>query len=373
MYSFLPTQQTPSLVLFNIFLLFLLFLTLKEALEPPHIVSLAKYRFALILCVIFCLFSFWGTDWFNYFDFFPNLQSGDKGHMEDVYVWIARNLSPNYLIFRLIIWGGAFYLFILILKSLDISEDLVLLFFVVYSIIWFSYTRATIAMTIAFLGGSIMYRKEKHFLSFIIGSVLLFVSTYFHKSAMFVIPIVYMAYLFDVNAKLALRLTILLLPIIVVYANSFVDQLMLTDIDNTTDNMFSEYMISGQHYLSYEKKITGLGAIIRNVLERTPYYIIAFLGFKTLASDWNEDIPFNIRSFIIIQILIVVFSSVLLFDFNGNTQILYVRFLRYDAIPTVIVMAYLYELGIYSRIVDASIYIAGFGSVYSLLYALYVC
>ena len=110
--SLLPNEQTAGLVLFNIVILLLLFFTLKEALEPPHMVSLAKYRFALFLCVIFCVFSFWGTDWFHYLEKFPMLLSGEKGHMESIYVWIAQNLSPNYIIFRLIIWGGAFYLFI---------------------------------------------------------------------------------------------------------------------------------------------------------------------------------------------------------------------------------------------------------------------
>ena len=131
---FLPTHQIPGLVLFNIFILLLLFFILKEALEPPHMVSLAKYRFALFLCVIFCVFSFWGTDWFHYLEKFPMLQSGEKGHMEDIYAWIAQNLSPNYIIFRLIIWGGAFFLFIKTLKNLDISIDLALLFFAIYNI-----------------------------------------------------------------------------------------------------------------------------------------------------------------------------------------------------------------------------------------------
>lgn len=335
-------------------------------------VSLAKYRFALFLCVVFCVFSFWGTDWFHYLQQFPMLLSGEKGHMEDVYVWIAQNLAPNYLLFRLIIWGVAFYLFIKILNDLDISIDLALLFFAIFSIIWFSYARVTLAMAIAYFGGAIMFRTEKRFFPFVLGFVLLYISTYFHKSAVFAVFIVFLAYLFNMNAKFAMRVTILLFPIIVIYAKLKVSQFMLIDAENT-DYMMSEYFVSGQSYMSRNSANSGWGAIIARLLERSPYYLIAFLGIRTLFSDIYDEIPSNLRSFIIIQILIVVFASVFMFDFDANTKILYGRFLRFDAIPTVIVMAYLYELGIYSKLVDASIYIAGLGSVYALLYTLYVC
>ena len=372
MEAFLPTHQTPVLVLFNIILLSLLVFTLKDALYPPHMVSLAKYRIALSLCIVFCVFSFWGTDWFHYFEQFPMLQSGEKGHMEDVYVWIVQNLSPNYLIFRLIIWGGAFYLFIKILKDLDISIDLALLFFAIYSIIWFSYARVTLAMCIAYCGGTIIFRTEKRFITLILGFALLYISTYFHKSAVFAVFIVFLAYIYNVNAKNALRLTVILFPIMVIYAKLIVSQFMLIDAESA-DDMMSEYLVSGQNYMSKNSTVSGWGTIIARILERTPYYLIAFLGIRTLFSDMYDEIPSNVRSFIIIQILIVVFSSVFIFDFNANTKILYGRFLRFDAIPTVIVMTYLYELGIYSRLVDASILVAGLGSVYALLYTLYVC
>ena len=367
---FLPTQQTPVLVLFNIILLLLLYLTLKEATEPPHMVSLAKYRFALFLCVVFCIFSFWGADWFHYLEAFPMLQSGEKGHMEDVYVWIAQNLSPNYVIFRLIIWGGAFYLFIKILKDLNISIDLVLLFFAIFAIIWFSYARVTLAMCIAYWGGAIIFRTEKRFITLILGFVLICISTYFHKSAVFVVFIVFLAFLFNMNSKFAIRITILLFPIIVFYAKLIVSQFMLTDVEGA-DDIMSEYMAAGQNYMSAKSAVSGIGAIIARIMERTPYYVIAFIGFRTLISDMYDEIPSNLRSFIIIQILIVVFSSVFLFDLNANTSTLYGRFLRFDAIPTVVVMAYLYEIGIYRKLVNVSIYIAGLGTAYTLLYTLY--
>lgn len=371
MEAFLPTHQTPVLVLFNIILLFLLIFTLKDALYHPHMVSLAKYRFALSLCVIFCLFSFWGTDWFHYLELFPMLQSGERGHMEEVYVWIVQNLSPNYLLFRLIIWGGAFFLFIKTLNRLDISVDLALLLFVIFSIIWFSYARATLAMTIIYFAGEIMFRSEKRFISLIQGTVLLCFSAFFHKSAIMAIPLVYIAYLFNVNTKLALRITLLFFPIIVIFAKAIVNQLMSVDLDNS-NNMILGYVESGQNRLLRESNISGWGAIIRNTFERMPYYLIAFVGTKILIYNiYDDDIPSNIKSFIILQILIVVVSTVFLFDLNANTQMLYGRFLRYNAIPTVIVMTYLYELGIYRRLIDATIYIAGFGSLYTVLYAMY--
>ena len=179
-----------------------------------------------------------------------------------------------------------------------------------------------------------------------------------------------MGYLFNVNAKFALRLTLLLFPIIVIYAKLIISRFMFTEIDNT-DNMFMGYLESGQKNLASEGNITGLGGLIRTFLERSPYYMIAFLGFRTLTSNVYDDIPSNLRAFIIIRILIVVFSSIFLFDFNANTQTLYGRFLRYDAIPTVIVMTYLYQSGFYRKLTTASICIAGCGTAYTITYAFY--
>ena len=367
----LPQVQSPFLVLIDIFVIFITFLCLKKSLRSPYVVSQFHYKLAIVLCCIFCLFSFWGTDWFHYQESFPNLKMGYKISIEDVYVWIAKHLSPNYIFFRLVIWGSALILFLKIIERLSVSKELVLLFFGCIYIVWFSYGRVSLSMALLFYGFSLLNNPFKNkLMSYILGGAIILTSFYFHKSSIFGISATILVVIIQKYPQKFLLLLIVLYPIIIIILRSQITLFLLSDIAYS-DNNLSDYMLSGQGYMNNDIINRGVGAKLQTLLEGIPYFLIAFIGFKVLRSKLKQSIPYDIRSFVLLQIIIVVFSSVFAFDLGANTNLFYIRFLRFGGIPTAIVMAYLYQNRLYWKITRITVFIAALSMSYTLLYSFY--
>ena len=367
----LPTQSSPYLVIIDILIIFITYITLKGALKSPYIINKSKYYFAVFLCVVFCLFPFWGSDWFHYLMFFPLMQKDYELNIEDVYFWIAQNLSPNYLIFRLIIWGGAFCLYLRIINQINVSRYLALLFFGTIYILWFSYARVSLSMAIAYFGLLLMTgNKRPNVLYFIIGILVTGCAYFFHKSAAFGIAMVLVSLILNSNIKWGIRLCIILFPILIVILRSYMGQILYAD-SSITDETTMQYMQIGQRYAAAEFVDRGVGQSMAFIFEVIPYYLVAYLGIKIFTSHIGKIIPLNVRPFILLQISIVIFSSAFLFMSEINTQTIYLRFLRFGAVPTSIVMAYMYQNRMYPKLTRISILIAICGSIYSLLYSVY--
>ena len=299
------------------------------------------------------------------------MQKDYEQNIEDIYVWIAQNLSPNYLIFRLIIWGGAFGLYLRIINQINVSRYLALLFFGTIYILWFSYARVSLSMSIAYFGLLLMTgNKRPNVLYFLIGILITGGAYFFHKSAAFGIAMVLVSLILNRNIKWGIRLCIILFPILIVILRSYMGQILYAD-SYITDDTTMQYMQIGQRYATAEFVDRGVGQFIALILEATPHYLVAYWGIKIFTSHIGRIIPLNVRPFILLQISIVIFSSAFLFMSEINVQTIYLRFLRFGAIPTSIVMAYMYQNCMYPKLTRISILIAVCGSIYSLLYSVY--
>ena len=325
----------------------------------------------LFLCLLFCTFSFWGTDWFHYQDVFPSLKAGWKGHMEEVYAWIAQNLSPNYTVFRLVIWGSAFLLYLRTINILSISKNLALFFFGTIYIIWFSYARVSLAMALVFYGYALLNSCHRaNLITRIIALSAIGVSFFFHKTAFFAIGVAIVAGFMKKYPKKAVWLMLLFFPLVVILAKTQLSSFLMIDFDSADGDMAS-YMNAGQRYMDRDQGIKGIGSLIQSFLERFPYYGIAYISFRCLRSKDARLIPDDVKAFMLLQLVIVVVSSIFAFDLGLNTRTLYVRFLRFAAIPTIIVMSYLYEYQLSWNLTKRVITLAICGTGYALLYSFY--
>lgn len=364
----LPTEQSAFLVLLNIIMIGCNYLVLKDSLKTPYHTTNGKYWLGVFLCLLFCLFSFWGTDWYHYLEEFVNIKAGCGTSLENVYVWIIQNISPNYLSFRLIVFGGALLLFLKTVNNLSVSKELVLFLFGVIYIIWFSYARATLAMALAFYGYSLIVKNTHNFRSVVLGCLILLSSYYFHKTAAFAIGVVALALLLKKFPRYAIWILLITFPVGVVCAKIGVADFMMSDTGGEGD--MASYMATGQRYMETDLSSHGIGAILQSIFERLPYYLIAFLGFGIIRQK-KIMIQNDVKAFIVLQILLVLISSIFAFDLGVNTSTIYVRFLRFAAIPTTIVMAYLYQCGYRHKFVKRTIQIAVCGTLYALLYSFY--
>ncbi len=367
-------EQTPSLILLNIILYGVIVAILYGPFKRNHISKLAKL-ISIFLILIFCLFAFWGADWFGYLNYFILIKAGaELSSVEEVYTWIINVLSPNYLIFRLIVWGSALALFYKTIRNLDLSVPYALFFFCSIYLIWFSYARATLAMAMMFYGLSLLHRSHKNTkLTKLLACTYIILSFYFHKSSIFGIIVIILSesiLFLKLNKKWIIFLILILFPIVVHFLSLFLNMYVDTSMSEE-ETILNNYMTAGSKYLLDDSKSLGVGVIMQRFFERFPYYMLAFLSCKLIFNRIN--IENKIRPFVWCLIVLIIASSLFAFTSDLNTSVLYGRFIRYAQIPSCIVLTYMYSHRFFPKAVKFTYSFAILGVIYVLLYVLYNC
>lgn len=372
--DFLNLQQTPLLVLSNLLIIILIYSLMKPAMCYPFKVGENRRKITQLLIIIFCIFSFWGADWFHYIYEYNMLRDmGDfKTNLEDVYMYIAR-YSPSYLVFRLIIWGGALLLLNSTYKRVGVGYDLTLFLFGSIWVIWFGYARVSLSMAIMFFGLAYLYESsnKNKVISVIVGAAAIVASFYFHKSSIFGIFVIVIAVFSKRLSRNTLALVVVLFPILVYIMNTQMGGFMSTDIDTESGSEIAAYVSKGQNYMERESKIRGIGGPLIEISERFVYYFIAFLCYKFQKSVFMESTPKVILVFMRVLFFNVLLASVFMFDLGANTTLLYTRLMRYSFIPASIVLSYMHQVHFTPIWTNRIIKFAFLSSVYAIIYITY--
>lgn len=371
MHSFLPTEQTAPLVFFNICLLFLMYVLMERALRPPYCVKVSNKNFVVILMFVFVVFSFWGADWFHYLTEFKVLKLGGRTNLEKVYIWIAQNLSPNYLDFRVVVWGSSLCLLLHIFKRLTIPTHLAIFFFSTIYIIWFSYARVTLAMMLVYYGLTILYKPYKNrLLSFVLAFFSIGSAFFFHKSALFGIVVALLTIFVNRFEKKIFIILLLCYPILVYLAQSYLIDFLMVDMEGE-DGGFGANMAAGQRYLEGSIKGHGTGYLIQSFLEKFPHFLLAFVSLIFMRSKYYLEASSDIKAFIRLQFFVVLLSSLFMFDLGANTDVIYTRFLRFAVIPSCIILTYFYSTHFKFKYTRIAYYLAFMGTIYAVVYSMY--
>lgn len=362
------SAQTPALVAFDL----LLFLGISILLGPAYFrrANIGRWRIGIscLFIILFFLFSFVDSDWFHYEEIFQkiNTYSNFHSHMEDIYVFLMKDVCPDYITFRLLVWGTAFLFFSLSAKHLDLEYEHALLFLGLLFLPIFSYARVSLALAIQIYGCIILtktYKRHK-ILSYIIGALLFFASFCFHKSASIGIVIALLAMSTRSLNKNYWFYFIILFGIGIACITFLIPLVLDTKIDDAGFAQSSQQYIARQKS-SYQR---GIGSILYLTLERTPYYLSALLSFKIIINNKVERSIEFIAKYII---FIVLFASIFVFDFGANTSIFYTRLLRFTIIPATFILCYSFKYKLYQTLNQLIFYIGTASTVYKLLYNIY--
>lgn len=362
-------EQTPGLILSNILIILILYTLTRRAYDIGAL-SPKNRKVSVILAFLFCLFSFWGKDWFGYQAYYIDMQKGHEvSSIEDIYNWLG-SICPSYVIFRAVVWGSAFVILLKMIKRLQLNFDVSLFFLCSIFLIWFSYARASLAMSIMYFGFvEILSANRKFSKDYIIGFCLILSSFFFHKSSLFGIAVILITVLLKDSKKLAIIAPILFFPVLLVLLfNNFGGYIDLMLSDET--NMAYDYAMVGNNYLTADVNLKGWGETVQQLLERAPYYLLAVCALKVYLSDKNS-VPSAIKGMMLVLFLLVLLASVFLFDLGLNTNTIYVRFMRYAQIPALITLTYLHTHNLYPKLTKISVIVALASTVYSLIYTLY--
>lgn len=377
-------EPLPILVFSNLLMVVFLLLLSRKGFKEPFTLRPWRRYLMILVAMAFCLFSFWGTDWFHYAEMYLNLvyMDGFNTSLEDVYYYIANYLAPNYLVFRAVIWGAALYLMCLLMKHASVRADLILCFFCSVWLIYFGYGRISLAYALMYLGGAVICKpvRGKVLLSLMLGSVLLISSLFFHKSSIYGVALILLAFLPRMLNKRTFLLLLMIYPFVVLITELLLAQFMDSAVDPTERNTGAT---AGMTYLTEDSDEIGLAYNLQLFLECIPYYLLAFLGYRLniLTEETTDDeapldsmnpVPSDVRFFGRLLFYIVATASVFAFNLGVNTRILFIRFLRFGFIPACIVLAWTWQSGRFPRLVRWSFLLALASTAYALLYSFYV-
>lgn len=365
--------QTPLLVFSNLLLIFILNRYTRPAFVSCHL-SQMRIRVTIILCFVFCLFSFWGADWFGYLQYFIWAKSGgiEQVPMESFYLWLLDEVCTNYLLFRVIVWGVALGLFIFTIKRLRLNIGVALFFFCSIYLIYFSYARASLAMSLLFAGYSLLWEHNGKIVlrNRLIGVVLIGLAFFCHKSATLGIAAIVGAVIVKKWGRKGAILVLLAFPLMVIAMQYFLQDSFVTILSDE-ESTLGQYAQAGANYMDKKSGFSGIGTFIqKNILEQCPYYILALCCYKEIKSPSGEySVP--IKSMMVLLFVLVVTALVFAFDLGVNTKTIFTRYLRYAQIPACIVLTYMYSNGIQSKLVKWAYTIGIIGCFYSLIYSMY--
>lgn len=365
-------EKTGGLVLSNIIILIICYACFAKAKVYPFIIQSSTKKYIGIICLlVFFVFAFWGADWFHVAQFYSQIQKGASTHMEDVYVWISQHIAPNYIIFRLIIWGACLWLMKLIFNRINISKDLLWLMFVVFGAVWCSYARVSLSMCLMFYGFAIWNNPYKHkLLSYVLAASCICSAYYFHKTALFGIILIVIALLIKKFNKYTIVIIVISTPILLYLLKLFVFDYVLLDAIGE-DGMLGRSALSAQGYMERDSDTVGIGALLLKIFERSAYILTGILAVTLINNKERKRIPI-IDAFIRLDIIMVIASCLFLFNIGINTSIIAERFFRFLFIPTGILVAYFWQNNHMPRLTKLCYYLGLSYSSYTLLYSLYM-
>jgi hypothetical protein len=324
--------------------------------------------------------------------------SGFNTSLESVYSLIAE-ISPNYLVFRAIIWGGALYLLCLLFKHVSVSGDLLLALFCALWLIDFGYGRVVLAYTLMYVGGSVLMKplNGKILLSIMLGVTLLVLSLFFHKTAFFGVALIIVALFPRLLNKRTFVLIMMMYPFVLLLVQLLLMQFMDSAVDYSERNSSSA---AGQTYLNEDSQEIGLAYLLQLILRHIPYYMVAWIAYKVNmyqpeAHEGQEveevrevrevrevkevkevqevqEVPSEVRFFARLTVYIVLVSTIFLFDLGANTLTLYIRFMMYGFIPACVVLAWAWQNRFCPRLVKLTFLFGLAGTFYALLYSFYI-
>lgn len=349
------TELTPGLsLLFNIsFFLFVVLNYRKSVVSPLWpITRLNKWLFLFSFLLIVFVSPGSGSDWYSYQDLVWNydLTPGATNHGEPIYRHIISLVNRNYLLFRIIVWGGAFLLSCMTFKRMDINTNVAIYFLVSVFLLRFNYARATLAMASYFMGLSLLLRpnKNRRILSYSL-AVLFFVGAYeFHFSMLPVLLLTLVAFL-PLDKPYVLIILLISLPLLATYISNHFYIIDLLE-DETIANSFSRYT-------EREGVTSNFLGIIANIIMYGAF-VIPILITTLIVVRFNKHIDIYIIRMYRVAISIVFFASSFLF-MEFQSLIFVYRYLFMTFLPLTIMCVYFYQRKMMSKSVFSFIVMWG--------------
>lgn len=316
---------------------------------------------ALLLIITACI----DTDWFHYREIVHDYDFtfGALNYGEPIYRGIVFLVGKNYLLFRVIVWGGAFIMTLSAFKRFEINVNTAVFFLVAIFLVKFNYSRATLGMASYYLGLSfLLLPSKKHFfLNYLLAAAFLWGAYEFHHSMLlliFLTPVV----VIPIDKPVLVVLVFMLLPILASVLNS---NLFMID---SLDNAYISDKMSG--YLEKEGSSANIFGLIQSILGYGAFVVPVVIDSVVLSKNRDKiRVPMLKLYRIMISTVVLAGAFSLM---NLDSSLFVYRILYMSFIPLTILTVYLFEQRLLSRKSYEFIVIWGVLAIsYVLFYLLY--
>ena len=361
MYDFIDfTRGTNFYLNLYCFLLycFLLLVSLRGNVVGINEQESYRGRTVLLSCglLLFALTSFVGADFFHYYENmveYKNQAFGDQeGGLEAFYQYLIYYTNGNYFLFRLTIWGGSLALIIAAARKFGASIYRTLFVILAGFIVTYSYARATLAMSVFFMGVVIIcgaVSNKLKVLPIVIGSAIVVCSTFFHRSMLPMMAVALLWLLLPWKKKVS-KYSLWLFPVVVLVF-SIVLKVAFEEILTIANAVEDEDGILGkaEYYSEQEAAETNANGYIRLMFQNLTFYLPMLLISNAMRSDRVLQIV-DKKAIWLYQMtyLILAFATSFLFLDIDSTTMLY-RYLYMTFIPLSMLVAHMTDIGALSR------------------------
>ena len=261
-----------------------------------------------------------------------------KVHVEHFYYWLVEVISFNYYVWRLAIWGSAVVLMVWTFKLNKLNNECVTLLFVLILLQQFSFTRASLGVTMLLFSVTLFLNAKTKSLYYYVLAIAGCIASYFLHKSMPLFLLMSLLALCPINKATFWAMVIafpILRLVIIPFVTDFITSGYLSE--NTTE--FAE------SYLEKDKLVLNFYGLIQSVIKYTPIYITFFILIKEYIFK-KTFLPSNIRLFFHLAFILFYISSLFLGQETSNfvtSRTEHVMFF-----PLTIVMAY-YMTATYKR------------------------
>lgn len=302
----------------------------KKRYAPSFITTFFFLLYFSLFVVFYCI----GTDYFRYRDwvFSYDFSDWEKERIYLYLIYLCRKLPTDYPfeVFRLIVWGGALMLVFrsgwLIRKYVE-PGLVVILLFVLYSAA-FSYARASLAMSVYFVGLTLFtYAKKIEYKVLAMGLVIS--SYYFHHEmivGILLLPCLFIPFEKKKNSYFAI---VGLIVVIFIISFFFSNTEVLDSVFDNDDLSSKIEDINEQEQGNFR-----FSTFIRYLTYFYPFYLIT-------KAFWLRKVP---KTFVELYRIIfgVLLTSVAFMAVSGLRSIYVYRIMYIAMIPLALLLSYCY-------------------------------
>ena len=291
-----------------------------------------------ILSLIGSLVSF-NSDFFSYQSAVKEYNSYFE-YSEPIFVRISNLVKGNYLLFRIIVWGGALLLFSFTMKQFRLESVLPYYLLLVWYMYSFSSGRASLATALYFSGLSIaLNTRTNRVFRYAIAALLCILSYSFHASAVFLIIMTIMV-LVPIN-KRSLFLFVVITPLLLLlFKNLFFYFSM-------EDTLINDYLTDKLNtYKDREVDASNIMGKIQDALNYLSYYIpFIFISIKVLSDPDLENEKSISLLYRITFGLVALSAYFFVLSSSISDNVFTYRILHMAFVPIIIIFCDIYKKG----------------------------